>query len=64
MFSAFPIETKDAIINDVFLPQLLQEAGDDIPSVCTADSISVAAVLVSLFTDVYKVDQVFSYCGR
>lgn len=62
MFSAFPVEADDVMTNDVFVPQLLQEAGDDISSVHTADSVSVAAVLVSLFADVYEVDHVFG-CG-
>lgn len=62
MFSAFTIESDDVITNHVFVPQLLQEAGDDIPAICTTDSVSIAAVLVSLCADVYKVDQVFG-CG-
>lgn len=59
MFSTFPIESEDVIINFVFVPQLLQEAGDDIPSVHTSDLVSVAPVLVSVFADVYEVDHVF-----
>lgn len=64
MFSAFPIDSDDFIINVVFVPQLLQEAGDDISSVLTADLVSVALVLVPMFADVFEVDYVFGYCER
>lgn len=64
MFSTFPMISDDDIINYVFVPQLLQEAGDDIPAVHTADTVPTAFVLVSLFADVYEVDHVFGCCGR
>lgn len=63
MFSIFPISSNDVIINIVFVPQLLQEAGDDIIAVHTADIVPIASVLVPLFADVYEVDHVLC-CGN
>lgn len=47
-------------IYDIFVPQLLQETGDDIAAVCASDIVPVATVLVSLSPDVHEVDHVFS----
>lgn len=44
--------------------QLLQKSGNDFLAVHTADIVSVAPVLVPVYTDVYEMDYVFGGCDR
>lgn len=45
----------------IFIFQFLQKTGDDIPAVHTADSVSAASILVSMYIDVHEVGHVLCY---